>query len=92
MSFEGINFPVYRKYKNSKSYFKFLSPVQFEEIKVIGSRFALSLITAQVFPEKNFIRDLVLSYEVMADAIDADEYEHVASKARLQAENPSGIA
>jgi len=74
MNFEGINFPLYRKYKNNKSYFKIINPRLFEQIQVIGSKSRLLQIEAKIFPELNFVRDLILNYEAMAKEITEQEY------------------
>ena len=36
--FEDIIFPVYRKYKNNKHFFKVISKNNFEEIQIIGNK------------------------------------------------------
>jgi len=77
MDFKDINFPVYRKYKNNKSYFKIIQPKLFEEIQVIGSKKVIKLIEAHQFPEMLFIRDLVFNYSEMADEITEEEYLRV---------------
>jgi hypothetical protein len=74
MKIEDIHFPVYRKYKNSKSYFKIIHPRLFEEIQVIGSKKVIKQIEAKLFPEVLFIKDLVLNYYEMADEIAEEEY------------------
>lgn len=74
MRFEDINFPVYRKYKNSKSYFKIINPLLFEEIRLMGSKKIITQTEAKVFPEKNFIYDLVFNFSEMADQIGEEEY------------------
>lgn len=74
MNFEGINFPVYRKYKNNKSYFKIMNPRSFEEIQVMGSKKIIKVTEARLFPEMLFVSDLVLDYNAMADEIDESEY------------------
>ena len=51
-------FPVYRKYKNGKNYFKVNSLKQFEEIQIIGTKKIHKIIDATQFPELNFIIDL----------------------------------
>ena len=75
MDFKGINFPVYRKYKNNKSYFKIIAPILFEEIQIIGNKKIVKQIEAKQFPEKIFIYDLVFNYSLMAEAIQEEEYE-----------------
>jgi hypothetical protein len=74
MKLEDIHFPVYRKYKNNKSYFKIINPRLFEEIQVVGSKKIVKQIEAKLFPEILFIRDLILDYSKMAYEIDEQEY------------------
>ena len=74
MDFKDINFPVYRKYKNNKSYFKIIQPKLFEEIQIIGSKKVVKLTEAKQFPEMLFISDLILNYSEMADEINEEEY------------------
>lgn len=80
MNFEDINFPVYRKYKNGASYFKIMNPAIFEEIQVIGSKKLVRQTEAKLFPEKNFVRDLVYNYKEMAYEINEEEYEGLKLK------------
>jgi hypothetical protein len=75
MKFEGTIFPVYRKYKNNKSYFKIISPRLFEEIQLIGSKIKVQEVKAERLPEMNFVRDLVVNYSEMAEAILKEEYD-----------------
>lgn len=74
MKIEDMHFPVYRKYKNNKSYFKIIHPRLFEEIQIIGSRRIIKEIEAKLFPELNFVRDLLIDYSQMAEEITEDEY------------------
>jgi hypothetical protein len=77
MSFEDIKFPVYRKYKNNRSYFKIINPLEFEEIQVIGSNRLVKRTEARQFPEKNFIHDLVYNFSGMAEEIGEEEYHRI---------------
>jgi hypothetical protein len=52
-------FPIYRKYKHGKNYFKINSRTQFEEIQCIGTVKVHHVIDAKQFPELNFILDLI---------------------------------
>jgi hypothetical protein len=74
MKFEDIKFPVYRRYKNNKSYFKIINPKRFEEIQVIGIKRVVRETDAIQFPEMNFIRDLVFQFSEMAEEITEQEY------------------
>jgi len=82
MRFEDINFPVYRKYKNNRSYFKIINALLFEEIQVIGSKKIIKKTEAKLFPEKNFIHDLIFNYTEMADEIGEEEYLRMRSKSQ----------
>jgi hypothetical protein len=75
MNLEDMQFPVYRRYKNGRSYFKIINPKRFEEVRVVGVQRVISLIDAKQFPEINFIRDLILNYREMADEISAADFE-----------------
>ena len=83
MNFEGIKFPLYRKYKNSKSYFKISGPEVFQEIKLFGSRYAISQFEAKIYPDRLFIHDLVINEELTL-TIAAEEYEALLSKAQAE--------
>lgn len=74
MKLEDIHFPVYRKYKNNKSYFKIIQPNVFEEIQVIGSKKVIKQIEAKLYPEVLFVKDLILNFQSMADEISEKEY------------------
>ena len=74
MNLEDIHFPVYRKYKNNKSYFKIIHARLFEEIQIIGSKKIIKQTEARLFPEVLFVKDLVLNFTEMADKIEEAEY------------------
>lgn len=67
-------FPVYRKYKNEKSWFRITGPDSFEEIRIIGSRMDKSLHHVKTLPERNFIYDMVFHYHAFADEISDADY------------------
>jgi len=72
----GITFPVYRKYKNNKNYFKILSRLEFEEKQIIGNKVIVTKVHAYQFPEMNLIKDLILNREI-ADEISESEYNKI---------------
>ncbi|PBQ31695.1 hypothetical protein CNR22_07905 [Sphingobacteriaceae bacterium] len=74
MNLEDMHFPVYRKYKNNKSYFKIIHSRLFEEIQIIGSKKIIKQTEAKLFPEVLFIQDMLLRYSDMADEINEEEY------------------
>jgi hypothetical protein len=77
MNFEDINFPVYRKYKNNKSYFKIINPRKFEEIQVVGTKKIIRNQEVALYPDLLFIKDLVFDYSERADEITAEEYSAI---------------
>lgn len=72
-----ITYPQYRKYSNNKSYFKIISPTQFEEIKITGSSKKLHLFEAKILPDRNFISDMTFDCKGNWLKIDQSEYERV---------------
>jgi hypothetical protein len=76
MAFEDIQFPVYRRYKNGKSYFKIISRNEFEEIQILGSKKIINTIKAIQLPEMNHVHDLVYDKKI-AEEILSEEYESV---------------
>jgi hypothetical protein len=77
MNFEDINFPVYRKYKNNKSYFKIINPRKFEEIQVVGTKKIIRNQEVALYPDLLFIKDLVFDYSERAEEITAEEYSAI---------------
>lgn len=76
MAFEDIQFPVYRKYKNGKSYFKIFSRNEFEEIQIIGSKKIINTIKATQLPEMNQIFDLVYDTS-LTETITEEQFESI---------------
>lgn len=52
-------FPLYRKYSNLDSYFVITSPTTWVEYKRLGKKYLRYEFTAEQFPEKLFIKDLI---------------------------------
>jgi len=77
MNLEDIHFPVYRKYKNNKSYFKIIHSRLFEEIQIIGSKKVIKQTEAKLFPEVLFVQDLLKNYSEMADQISESDYQKI---------------
>ncbi len=70
-------FPQYRKYKNNLSYFKIISPTQFEEIKIHGKQKTLHKFEAKILPDRNYINDMLHDYQEFWEKISANEYEQI---------------
>ena len=76
---DEYDFPIYRKYKNGKNYFKINSLKQFEEIQFIGTKKIHRIINAVQFPELNFILDLCKKSFDQIEEITASEYSSMLS-------------
>lgn len=73
--FEGMQFPVYRKYKNNKHFFRVISDTAFEEVQLVGSRKLISSHAAKIMPDRQFIYDLC--FGDIAMPITEQEYNSV---------------
>lgn len=65
-------FPQYRKYKGLATYFIIHSAKNFEEIKVIGSKYIVSKVEAIQFPEQLLIQDMLVNNENRWETIPED--------------------
>ena len=72
---KNIQFPQYRRYKNGLSYFKILSEMEFEEVKIVGEKRIVQHVVANQYPEKVFINDLLFKFEEFAEEITPDKYD-----------------
>jgi hypothetical protein len=70
-----INFPTYRKYKNNKNYFKIISNNEFDEISFIGSKAIVTKHIAKIFPDRNFIYDLLHDVGNTSELSSEEEFE-----------------
>ncbi len=77
MVHQKITYPQYRKYSNNKSFFKILSPSNFEEIQVLGTKKSLHKFEAKILPDRNFIYDLTFDYHKHWEICDQLEYENL---------------
>ena len=54
-----LQFPIYRKRLNNKSFYKITSHKTFEEVQLIGSLKIKYEFTADKYPEVLYIKDLI---------------------------------
>ena len=54
-----IDYPIYRKLSNNRSFYKVVDSKNFEEIQIIGTKRRYQLIEAKQYPELLFIQDLI---------------------------------
>ncbi|MCB0410492.1 MAG: hypothetical protein KDD29_09760 [Flavobacteriales bacterium] len=79
-----ISFPVFRKYKNQKSFFKIISQTEFEEIKLFGAKGELHSFSAKILPDRNYIYDMLYNYTDYWDESDENEFNLIKSKFVIQ--------
>ncbi len=58
-----MKYPIYRKYNGIDVWFKILSETEFLEYKKMGAKVLKDQIVAKIFPEKQFIQDMINLYE-----------------------------
>jgi hypothetical protein len=75
-----ISFPVYRKYKNNKNFFKIINENEFEEISFIGKKIVVIKHLAKILPDRNFIADLLHDVGNTSELSDQEEYESYFNK------------
>ena len=68
-------FPAYRKYKNSKTFYKIINENSFEEISFIGEKAFLYQIEANQYPEYLRIQDMLACKDGIWEEIDVKNYE-----------------
>ncbi len=68
-------FPQFRCYAHRKNWFRIVSASAFEEIQVIGSRYAITHVAAKTFPDHQFIHDLLQNVENRWVVVDQARYE-----------------
>lgn len=54
-----MEFPIYRKYNNNKSFFKIDSLDHFTELKLTGKRVEKHSFQAKIHPDRVFIQDMI---------------------------------
>jgi hypothetical protein len=71
-----FNFPQYRKYTHTATYFKINSEKEFEEISFIGNKAFTVLIIAHQYPEYMRIRDMLNCEDGAWEVISEEMYEN----------------
>lgn len=72
-----MNYPIYRKFKGIEVWFKITSDFTFVEIKKMGTRFLISSIEANQFPEKLLIQDMISLHENRWEEVDQGVVEEI---------------
>lgn len=74
-----VTYPIYRKYKNGKSYFKVMSHEEFEEIQ-LGVRPGIYHFVARILPDRNLIHDMTFDFQEHWEEIEEEEYAEVRAR------------
>jgi hypothetical protein len=77
------DYPQYRKYKNNKAYFKIISETEWEEIRMMGSKYILEHFTVKILPDRNYIYDMTFDYEKNWEKIEEKEYEEIKRNSKM---------
>jgi hypothetical protein len=85
-----VTYPQYRKYPHGRTYFKIISPAEFEELQMLGNECVLHHFTAKILPDRNYIHDLTFDYEKHWVAIEEAEYEEMRKMCRPQKQERQG--
>lgn len=70
-----MQFPVFLKYKNDKSYFRIDSPEELLELKLIGSYYQVHHLKAVILPDRVFISDLLNGLDTYCDPITQQQFD-----------------
>jgi hypothetical protein len=75
-----MNFPIYRKYYNDKSFFKINSSKHFLELKITGSQKEEFEFKAKIHPDRVFIQDMIAMENGHWVESSAEEFEQIRSR------------
>jgi hypothetical protein len=78
-----MEYPQYRKYNDSKSYFKITDFDKLEEKKILGSKVIVFELHAVTYYEKFQIKDLLDANRDGIEVISKAEYESIISNTVL---------
>ena len=74
-------FPLFRKYPDDSSFFKIISEVEFEEVKHMPGGYVVFNFRARIFPDRQFIDDMIRCLHGYWSGIEEFEYNTARSKA-----------
>ena len=75
-----MKFPIYRKYNGIDVWFKVLSPKHFIQYKKLGNKLKTYEVEAKIFPEQQFIRDMINLYENRWTEVTEQDFNDFLSK------------
>ncbi len=83
MNDKNTHFPQYRKLKNGLRLYKINSPNYFEELQILGDRVFHFAFTAEQYPEKLRIMDMLDSSSEYYSQLEGDSWEEKRRSANL---------
>jgi len=69
-----VKYPLYIKLQNGLSWYKIISDVEYEEVKLIGKRYAHSHMKATDYSQQLFISDLVKNFSDFNSLVTEEDY------------------
>lgn len=75
-----MEFPIYRKYSNHRSFFRIDSMDSFLEIKLTGSKKEEHQFEAKIHPDRVFIQDMIAKSNGYWEESSEDEFENLRSR------------
>jgi hypothetical protein len=73
-------FPVFRKYSDNLTYFRIDSDSEFIELKRLGNYFSKTKVTAKIFTDKVYIKDLIDCNFPGIQKASFETYQHIKLK------------
>jgi len=70
-----MDFPIYRKYKGIDVWFKIESPKHFTEYKLFGDELQQLEIVAKIYPEVQFINDMINCFEDRWEIVNEHDFK-----------------
>ena len=68
-----IEYPIYRKLSNNRSFYKVVDSKNFEEIQIIGTKRRHQLIEAKQYPDILYLLDLIeLNHEGIIESSESE--------------------
>ena len=68
-----IDYPIYRKLSNNRSFYKVVDSKNFEEIQIIGTKRRHQLIEAKQYPDILYLLDLIeLNHEGIIESSESE--------------------
>jgi hypothetical protein len=67
-------FPIYRKYRHNRTFFKINSEKDFEELNIISQCYTLRHFEVKILPDRVFIQDMIENKNNHWNESDEEEY------------------